>query len=45
MTRMDDMGGGMWIGMVLMAALVIAVIAALVAFTVFLVRRSRHGRP
>ena len=39
--QMDNMMGGMWIGMVLMALLGLAVIAALIALSVFLIRRSR----
>ena len=40
-------GGGMWIGMVLFGLLVVAVIAALVALTIFLIKRSgpRGGPP
>ena len=41
MMQMDNMMGGMWIGMVLMVLLGVAVIAALIALSVFLIRRSR----
>ena len=41
MMPMDNMMGGMWIGMILMVLLGVAVIAALVALSVFLIRRSR----
>lgn len=41
----DMMGGGagMWVGMVLMGLLLLAVIAALVALTIYLVRKSGTG--
>jgi uncharacterized membrane protein len=37
------MMGGMWFGMVLLTLLIVAVIAALNALTVYLVRHSRQA--
>ena len=39
------MGSGMWIWMVLLGVLIVAAIAALIALTVFLVRRSGPRSP
>lgn len=39
------MGPGMWGGMLLFGALIVAAIAALVALIVFLIRRSRPQGP
>lgn len=38
-------GGGMWIGMVLFGLLIVAAIVALVALTIFLIRRSGPRGP
>jgi hypothetical protein len=41
MMQTDNMMGGMWIGMVLVVLLGLAMIAALIALSIFLLRRSR----
>jgi hypothetical protein len=43
--RMCHEMGGMWVGMLLFALLLIAIIAALVALTIYLVRHSRPPGP